>query len=314
MGLSAIVILLPLMLVWYRHPETFWGRYSAMGIFPSGWLDEQVQQTGQNAIMILLDRTRRAFLNFIALPDLGGFYNTGQPLLDRFSAVLAIFGFADAVYRIRQKEYLLFVVWFVLAVIAGGVLVLEEAGSARLTTTAIPLMFFSGLGLARLAEIFKSVLVFSLRTERILIGASVAALVLLGIRFYFVDYTPRRSYGYDGTWMFTEMARYLKAQPGEYRAYFFGAPFAFIGHGTVRYIAPDIDGMDVKDQINGPPDFVDPDLRAIFIFYPPRAGELQYVEAAYPNGKESAITKPNGEKLLYLYTVDKPGEQNAVPK
>ena len=257
MGIVALLILLPLIPWFISHPETFWGRYGSMGIIPSGWLMQTAQNTGQSPLAIILERTRHALLLFNTYPETFGFYAPQQPLLDTISAVLFVFGLAFSIYKLKDRAYFLFVMWFVLAMFFGAVMVLDEAGTARLTTATVPAMFFVALGLVKVIEVGKQVLRLPPRWCLRLVVLGVAVIVLVNLKFYFVEYVPMRLNSGDGGWMFTDMSRLFRAETQPFKAYFFGAPYAYIGHGTIRYMAPNLNGMDVLQPIHAPPDFVD---------------------------------------------------------
>jgi uncharacterized membrane protein len=306
MSIAVLLILLPLIAWFINHPETFPGRYSSMGIIPSGWLMQTAQKTGQSPLVIILERTQRAFLLFNAYPETFGFYAPRQPLLDTISAVLFVFGLAFSLYKSKDRAYFLFVMWFVLAMFFGSVMIVDEAGTARLTTATVPAMFFVALGLAKMIEVGKQILTLPPRWCLRMVVVGVAVIALINLKFYFVDYVPMRLNSGDGGWMFTDMSRLFRTETPPFKAYFFGAPHAYIGHGTIRYMAPNLNGMDVRQPIHAPPDFVDRSHRAVFIFHPARIGEFEFVRQAYPDGKRIDYKKPNGQAIFLVYEVDKP--------
>lgn len=306
MAVASLLTALPLIAYYVNFPKLFFEHYNAMGIFPSGWVGRVMQETGQSALAIVIDRTRRSFLFFNAIPDNSGFYASGTPLLEAISAVLFVLGLAYALYRIRDSGYFLFVAWFVLAIFFGGVMVIDENGSERLVTTSVPVMFFVGLGLAKLAETGARLGASAPRLRQAALALGVAAIAYINIRFYFVDYTPRRTYAGDGGWRLTEMARLFLAQPRPFKAYYFGAPYDYLTHGTMRFMDPTLDGMDVLKPIDGPPDFVDTSRGALFVFRPERKQELALVRQAYPDGALTGYRMQNGDELFICYEVDKP--------
>lgn len=306
MAAASVLTALPLIAYYVDNPNLFFEHYNTMGIFPSGWVGRTMQETGQSALAIVLDRTRRSFLFYNAIPDNSGFYASGTPLLEAISAVLFVLGLAYALYRFRDRGYFLFLAWFVLAVFFGGVMVIDENGSERLVTASVPAVFFVALGLAKVAEIGARLSGSRARLGPAVLALGILAIALVNIRFYFVDYTPRRTYAGDGAWRLTEMARLFLDQPQPFKAYFFGAPYDYLTHGTMRFMDPALDGMDVLKPIDGPPDFVDASRRALFLFRPERQEELAFVRQAYPNGELLDYRMQNGNELFFCYEVDKP--------
>ncbi len=309
MGAASVLTAVPLILYYLNRPSLFFEHYNAMGIFPSGWVGRIMQQTGESAIAIVLDRIRRSFLFYNAIPDSSGFYGPGTPLLEAISAVLFVFGLAYSIYRLRDRSYFLFVMWFALAVFFGAVMVIDENGSERLVTASVPVIFFVALGLLKLAEVGARLFASTPRLRRQLVVLGLVLIAFINIKFYFVEYTPRRTYSGDGGWRLTEMARLFLAQTRPFKAYFFGAPYDYLSHGTIRYMVPALDGLDVVKPISGPPDFVDPSRRALFLFRPEREQELAFVQQAYPMGERIDYRMPNGDELFLCYEVDKPSLQ-----
>ncbi|MGE5138148.1 MAG: ArnT family glycosyltransferase [Rudaea sp.] len=301
---ASLVTAAPLIGYYLVQPDKFWEHYNGMGIVPSGWLARTIEQTGQSAPEILIDRFRQALLSYNLIPDYSPFYAPGTPLLDQVSGLLFVLGAIYALYRIRDRRYCLFLEWFVLALILGVVMIIDENGSERVVTTAVPVMFFVALGLDRFAGLVSRLWRRSIAMNRAVVLTGLVGIAVIGVRFYFVDYTALRSYSGDGGWRFTEMSRYFLAQHEEFEVYFFGAPYDFIDHGTIRYMVPGLNGMDVQDPLAGPPDFVDRSRLALFVFTPKRPGDFPIVASAFPNGQRIDYFKPDGEELFWIYRVE----------
>jgi 4-amino-4-deoxy-L-arabinose transferase-like glycosyltransferase len=304
MGIAALLAALPLAFYYIQFPQLFNERLGQMGIFQSGWFAREIARTGQDPIRMLFERTRDRFLLFISIPDLSGFYAPGTPLLETFSAILFVFGLAYAISQLRQRGFFLFVMWFVCGVIFGSVLIMDEAGSARTVTLTVPLTFFVALGIVKLAEIVAALAARPTWRWQIIVGA-IALLAVVNIKFYFVDYIPKRTYtGYVG-WVNTEMAKYFMEREGDFKAYFFGPPWDYLTHGTIAFMVPHLNGMDIRNPIQGPPNFVDPSRDALFIFIPMRQNEFPIVQDAYPNGTLIDFNMPDGAPLFFIYEVNR---------
>jgi hypothetical protein len=194
--------------------------------------------------------------------------------------------------------------WFVCGVIFGSVLIMDEAGSARTVTLTVPLMFFVALGIVKLAEIVAALAARPTWRWQIIVGA-IALLAVVNVKFYFVDYIPKRTYtGYIG-WVNTEMAKYFMEREGNFKAYFFGPPWDYLTHGTIAFMVPRLNGMDILNPIQGPPTFVDPSRNALFIFIPMRQNEFPIVQKAYPNGNRIDFDMPDGSPLFFIYEVNR---------
>jgi len=71
--------------------------------------------------------------------------------------------------------------------------------------------------------------------------------------------------------------------------YFFGAPRMYSDFGSIPFIAKDVRVQDVLEPLSGPPTFVDPNRKPVFVFLPERLGELERVKQAYPGGVEEQV-------------------------
>lgn len=302
---AALIATLPLIFYYIQFPDMLTERYTQMGIIPSGWLASQVAQTGQNPLLLLATRTIERFTLFNLIPDFSGFYAPETPLLETFSAILFAYGFAYALYRWKERAHFLFVLWFVSGVIFGSVLILDEAGSARTLTLTVPAMYLVALGAFKLAETIATLLARP-SWHRYIVAAGIIGLVFINLKFYFVDYIPRRTYAGPVGWANTEMVKYFRTQPGKFKAYFFGPPYDYLSHATIVYAVPNLNGLDILNPIEGTPDFVDHSLPAIFLFIPPREQEFAWVRQAYPNGNRIDFNQTNGTPLFFAYEVESP--------
>lgn len=304
-SVAALIAALPLIFYYIQFPDMLTERYTQMGIFPSGWLANQVAQTGQNPLLLLTTRTIERFTLFNLIPDYSGFYAPETPLLETFSAMLFAYGFAYTLYRWKERANFLFVLWFASGIIFGSVLIMDEAGSARTLTLTVPAMFFVALGAFKLAETITTLLARPL-WRRYIVAAGIILLAFINVKFYFVDYIPRRSYAGPVGWTNTEMAKYFLAQPGEFKAYFFGPPYNYLSHATIVYAVPNLNGLDILNPIEGAPDFVDHSLPAVFLFIPAREQEFAWVRQAYPDGKRIDFNQTDGTPLFFAYEVEAP--------
>lgn len=303
---GALITLAPLILYYVNNSHLFMERYNQQGIFPSGWLTRETARTGESAASLILDRVRQKLLQFNFIPDTSGFYGPHTPLLDWLAGVLFIFGLAYAIYRVRDRSYFLFVMWFFVGLVSGAVLIIDEAGSARTVTLTAPLMFFVGLGLVKLAEIAARLFDARAQSARALVAAGLVILTFMSLKFYFIDYTPKRAYSGETGWINTDMVKFLLRYRDPFKAYFYGPPFNYLAHSIFRYMYPGLNGMDVLERTRSAPSFVDRTRTALFIFIPPRAGEFQYVQQAYPNGTRLSFKHPDGRELFFIYEVKQP--------
>ncbi|MFN2182746.1 MAG: hypothetical protein ACK2UU_02085, partial [Anaerolineae bacterium] len=126
--------------------------------------------------------------------------------------------------------------------------------------------------------------------ENLILGVLITILATGSIYFYFVEFTPTRRYGSANGETATMMGHYLQELEGDYQAYLFGAPSLYWRFGTMPFMAPAVEGTDIIEPLDGPPDFLDgtagtAERDMVFLFLPTRSGELAWVEKALPGGE-----------------------------
>jgi Dolichyl-phosphate-mannose-protein mannosyltransferase len=293
----------PLLRFFVTHRDDFAARLAVVGVFQSGWFDEQRAQ-GLSVFTILLNQARDGFGAFIFQPDRSTFYDPHIPLLDHASAVLFVFGLAVALSRWRRMELVLLPVWVVGAAIFGGVLLKNSPESPRFVTTAPALCLLIALAIERLVALLPWALPLGRRVAYGIGGALVLLLALWNLNFYFREYTPRRTFGWLNTEVATAIGGYVHGQPDAVYVYFFGPPRMFVGNGTIRFLAPDVPEVDMVDPLVAPEALPPPPdgRRPIFIFLPERVGELALVESRYPAGtRYQADAQVEDATLFFSY-------------
>lgn len=290
----------PLLRFFLLHPADFNARLAMVGIFQTGWLQQQLAHGG-SVLQVLADQARAGFGAFTYLSDRSAWYDPHIPMLDRASAVLFVLGLAIAIVSWRRPQVALLLAWLAGGAIFGGVLLVNSPESPRYVTTVPALCLLIALALDRLGALLRWALPLRRRYVYALGGVALLLLALWNINFYFRVYTPRRTYGWLNTEVGTELGTYLHAQPDPVYVYFFGPPRMFIGNGTIRFLASNIPGSDVSQPISAadlpaPP----PGRRPIFIFLPERSGELAMVQSRYPDGNLRQFDAVSQPATLFL--------------
>lgn len=305
---AAVIVAAPVIQYAIRFPNDYNARINQVGIIQSGWLAREQAVRNQGALPILLDQTRRAALAFNFYPDRTVWYGSPKPLFDFATGALFLLGLGYATLRLDDRRLFPMVVWWWGAMFLGGALTESPPSSQRLITLAPPAVFFVALALLRIGQIAQRAW-----GERDLdrltpyLGAAVLALSLASVKWYFLDYTPLRVYGgYNGV-VATALGKYARDVLGpESRIYFFGPPRMYVGFGSIPYLAPEVEGVDIHQPLAAPPDrgLVVPDKDAAFVFLPERRGELELVRQAFPGGAVEEIpSPPGGDPLFIVYRV-----------
>ncbi len=302
----------PLLSFFIAHPEDFTARLAVVGVFQSGWFEEQVS-AGESPLALLVGQLYNGFGAYTFLPDQGAWYDPLMPLLDPVSAALFFLGLALAVVRIRRPGPALLLGWVAGASLFGGVLIVNLE-SPRFVTTAPALCLLVALGLQQIGSLAGWALRRRPAARWAVVAVGVAALAAWNFSFYFWEYTPRRIYGWLNTEVATAIGVYARDLPGDTFVYLFGPPRIYLGNGTISFLAPAMRGEDVDEPIASPDDLPPlPDgARPVFIFLPERLGELDIVQQRYPGGEMlSYYSRELGEDLLTIYLL--PGSRDLAP-
>lgn len=301
-----LVIALPLGLLFLEHPAEFGAPMNRVSIF-NGWLDQEVMRTGRSASAIIIDQMRLTALGFAHEP-LRHWYNPGAALLLPAAGGLFVAGIVWLGYTFDLRSLLLFLP-LVAQVVMGG-LSQDPPASQRFVLVMPVVALILALPLAKLVEWVEP---YWPRQRRLL---AALALLLMGLivvgdlNYYFRDVYDHYVLGGVNTETAHVLAHYLQEQEDPSRdVYFFGWPrMGYYSISTVPYLAPEMEGHDINQPLNEPPDWNLPGP-SIFVFLPERQNELQYIQASFPQGEYREFGSPsdaNAPPLFYVYEVDGP--------
>jgi 4-amino-4-deoxy-L-arabinose transferase-like glycosyltransferase len=286
----------PLLVFFARHPDDFLARLRMVGIVQSGWLAAEQEIAGKSALELLWLQLRKSFFAFNYMHDPTVWYGAKIPYLDFFSAILFVFGLVVLLRRWRHRGYLLVNVWFWLALVFGGMLIENPPSSARFVIFIPAVCLSAALGLEALLDVMP----LSRDWVRRVLILSLIVVAILNVNYYYFSYTPAGLFGGLNTEVGTRVGEYLRDQEPGYKVYFFGPPRMWVGYATIPFLAPGMEGVDIEAPLMGPPTFVDPSRKAIFIFLPERQGELEWVKQAYPQGHRQEVYGRLSSELLFV--------------
>jgi hypothetical protein len=306
MACAALVVVAPLLLHYTAHPETMASRFNQVSIFASGWLAREQEVTGRSAVSLLLQQVWKSISAFNYTLDPTFWYRPQIPLLDFVSGIFFIIGLvwtiaenSAAHWRWPAKGLLL--LWFWLAIIMGWVLTENPPSSMRMTVVAPALAIFTALGLDWLMRAFTFyVSRFTPHVSRFTFYALLFIIVALNLYYYFLIYTPTRVYGNPNAEVATELGRHLAQNENDAMVYFHAPPFMYWDFGTLRFLARDVEGVDVPPVDEEEPPLPDPGQSARFVFLPQRLDELEAVRARYPGGEATTTRSKADGRLLYV--------------
>ncbi len=304
LAVGSLIVAGPLLYFFYLHPQDFMARLSQRGIFQSGWFEREVEG-GRAASEVLLEQVRRSFMAFNQLPDPTGWFGTGLPLLDPLSGMLLVFGLVVALAQFGKKNYALMVLWLILGVLFGSTLLENPPTSPSFVMVVVPLLFLVALGLDSLVQVGGRLLRPLKRVGWAVAAVFVALFALWNVSYYFIEYSPKLSYGGEPNLVARELVNLVEKRTDKYRVYFVAPPYIYLGIGSRRFMMPNLNGVDVLEPIASAADldFVRKNRTALFVFVPARVDELDVVRQIFPNGTVQRINKPDGNLLFVLYEV-----------
>jgi 4-amino-4-deoxy-L-arabinose transferase-like glycosyltransferase len=295
----------PLLRFFLLHPADFMARVRIVGIIQSGWLQSEQAVTGKTALGLLWDQLRKSLLAFNYTVDPTSWYAAPIPYLDFVSAVLFVLGLVVLLRHWRRMGHLVVHVWFWLCLFVGGMLVENPPSSPRFVIFMPAVCLIAGMGLVALLDTAGKLLPAPRPWLNRALVAVLAIAALLNVQFYFLQYTPSGAFGGLNTEVGTRVGDYLQAEEPGSQVYFFGPPRMWVNYATIPFLAPGMALADVEQPLPGPPV---PPLGAgdtLFIALPERAGELYWVEQAYPQGRYSEYRGHEGTVLFAVYRVDR---------
>jgi 4-amino-4-deoxy-L-arabinose transferase-like glycosyltransferase len=303
---ACVTVAGPMLSYAQSHPDEWNARLNQVGIFQSGWLEREPELTGKSTAQILAEQFIRAAGAFHYYPDRTAWYAAERPLLGFLAGAFAILGMAWAVAQWRDRRYFLVLLWFWSAIITGGMLTESPPSSQRLVIAIPAVALLVAFGLEQSVRLVCRLLDLGRTRENVMLGVLLTILATGSIYFYFVEFTPTRRYGSANGETATMMGHYLQELEGDYQAYLFGAPSLYWKFGTMPFMAPHVQGTDVIEPLDGPPDFLDTyagtaDEGMVFLFLPARSGELAWVQQALPDGEVREFYDSAGRLRFIAY-------------
>ncbi len=310
---SFMITAAPMMQYAYRFPNDYNARVNMVGIFQSGWLENEVNVRGVSMWTLLWEQFQYAFFSFNVFPDHTVWYGSSEPLMDGIWAVLFLLGLLYATFRLfpphPEPKLFPFVAWWWSGMLLGGMLTENPPSTQRLIVLAPPACFFVALVLWRTVQYGQHALLKKCNTRYTVPVLLLCVLVLswFSISRYFLIFTPTNVYGSHNGEIATQMGFFLAEtlQP-EQKVVFLGPPVLYLGFASIPYLAPQAqNGIDLHEPLTQPPTLdslgLSVNQQPLFIAGPWRIQELEFVEQAFPGGTRFSIPDKNGSPLFWVY-------------
>lgn len=282
----ALLVVTPLGVYAYKHPEIFWDRIETTFLFTGKSEAERWPALWENV--------RRHLFMFNVAGDPNGRHNLpGNPMLDPVSGSLFLLGVAYALRRLLQPRYLALLLWLAVSLAAGIFSLDFEAPQSLRANGTLPVAYLlATLPLAVLARAWwlaaARTFPHALRWPAV---ALVAVVAVLNFNTYFVrqatDFAAWNAYSTPET-LAARLLAELDPNTDAYVTSFFH------GHPTIKFVArearPFVE-LDTLDQF--PLDFA-PGRAALLILNADSRGLYDEARRLYPNGVFTETTPPFG--------------------
>jgi hypothetical protein len=299
--LGFLVAVMPILIYYYTQPEALFSRFNQVGIFQSGWLLQAAQDTGESEAVLILRQFKKAFLSIFHYADRSFHYYPERPFLGFIASIFFVLGTVFSLIKSRDKPYFWMLGSLLLILTFGAALLENPSQSQRLVMLAPVLAVLVSIGIVRFSGFLESSSRLGKRIARGISFACVAWIAGSSVWFYFVEYTPRRTYGNPTAYIATEMARFIKKQDSVNEVVFIGAPFMYGDFGTLRFLLRNIPIIDIIDPIQGDNPEIRADDQSIYIFHPARRDEFDLIQELWGAGEQGQVLSDTDEVLFFWY-------------
>lgn len=294
---SLLVTAAPIGYFFFKNPHIFMTRIGQEGIFLNGWLQNQVELTGQSAVRILLNQVSKTVLVYISQNAGSNFFNSPEPYLTVLASILFLIGMGVAFRHFFEPRNFVLLLWFWSVVLLGGILTLSPPANTRLVMTAPAVALFVAIGLWKISTLlvqFK----FNPRWVSTLTALLVGFLLFQNTAFYFGKYWAG-NYFQDGNGeLAMEVGLELKQLGPDYNFYLFGQPRIFAGFPTTEFLVPETRKFDLTaDSI--PSLIIPAGQGALFAAIPDNRMLLEQAAALFPGGVWEEIPRKTKPEVLY---------------
>lgn len=280
--LSLLLAALPQLVFNARHTDLYMARLNADGTFQSGWLVNQMAATGQSAVHVLADRVAHAFLSLTYFPA-DEFYGARVPMLSIIAAIFFMLGLGYALWRTRDHRYLLLNGYFWSGTLAIGIFsVPPGADSYRMLMVLPAAMLLAGLGVELLLQTV-ALAAPERRTARtgVVLGL-VAALAILNLQTYFLDFAGQCRYGGGlGTRFASYLGNYQRTLKRETTLVLLSnADLLYGTHRSVDFLGGNVPMTNWPEPIAT----LRPEAETVVVAIPQRIPELREWTRDFPGG------------------------------
>jgi 4-amino-4-deoxy-L-arabinose transferase-like glycosyltransferase len=312
--LAAIVIFAPMGLYFLHEPWHFMSRTSNVFVLGSqGWEDTPYPR--ESMVLALLGQAGRVLPLFNRGGDMSGQYGYKGAMLDFITAILFVLGMGYSFAHARQPRHCLLLLWFWATMIVGGMLTLPAPFIPRLAGMLPVLCIFAGVALERILGVFQQTWGSGRATNAalgLLVALTLSVVAFLNYDTYFNKYLSTIE-GWAMREPATAIARYMDSLGDDYEVYLLGAPRLYVRHGTIRFIARDVQATDVLDPEQFIPLQTSGEKNVSYILLPTHLHHMGSLQQYYPRGVLRNFTRESGELWFTVFEVSGEDIADALP-
>jgi 4-amino-4-deoxy-L-arabinose transferase-like glycosyltransferase len=301
----ALIAALPLGQFFWDHPNHFSAPLRRVSVL-DGWLAAEQARTGLGATAVLAGQAAKAVLGFVSTP-LRLLYDPGVPLLLAGAAALFIVGL---VWLLSRRDLRTLLLLLPLGAVVLSNTFSQDPPSSQRYILAMPVVaVIVALPLSEMSAWLERIWPAQRRRISTIAWIMIVLVVLIDLRYYFLDVYDNYVLGGLNTETATEIAYFLRAQPDDpddlQAVYFFGFPrMGYYSLSTIPYLAPQMSGQDVLEPLRAPATWELTETTQ-FIFLPEREREAEWVRPTYPGGVWQRHYSRRGVHLFTSYSVER---------
>ncbi len=298
--IMAALIFFPQLIYYWQNPGSFTARLDEISVF-NHLSEYQNKYQTSSSLIILITQFSRTIGVFIRGGDIGFFFYGYQgALIDIVSLVFIAIGLLSTFFNLKKNESFLILTWLLAVIILGGTFTIDAPSSQRLIGLAPALFLLAGFGGEKILAFSRS-----RKMKNYFLGASMILIALLNYNVYFSQYIQSDA-GWAQKEPATAIAKYLLSLGESFKVYMLREenPILYFHHGTIRFLAPKIQGVDVgENTLDYIPAKNEINHNLVYIM-PPGSKFLPYLKKAYPFGQEHLFINPyNGRPWFTSYEV-----------
>jgi hypothetical protein len=307
LGLVFLVAVLPLAWYYVEHPYIYTEPLPRSFIL-AGQGPAHIHAFGQGQTLseVLRSQFSAAVRGFTHLP-VQDWYTPERPMLLAAPAALFIIGVGYALLRVADLRYALLLILLIGDLVLGVALTTNPPTAQRMVIAVPAVVMLLALPLANTSRWLARFRSGWVGLGQMAVAAALLAIMVVDVHFYFAVYTPGRNYRVANDEIAQRVAEHVdRLSPGGegWQIYCVCPPrMGYWTHPGMAYLAPLAVGREVRDPLNGPPEWLAPGERALVVFLPERLDELVWVERAYPGGVRVDHWYHNGDLLFATYEV-----------